>query len=135
MRLQREEDRCQARDAEVERLRSEAAELTSDMSACRQKEADLLQFTQKLTDKNVTLQSDLAAAEARASTLESEHGRLAAAVAELEAHGGQTGVELEEERKRRKAETEMLAKKLAEKSKQVNRVERNSVDVCLILSP
>jgi hypothetical protein len=28
----------------------------ADMAACRRKEAELLEFTQKLTDKNVTLQ-------------------------------------------------------------------------------
>ncbi len=56
MQLQRVEERSEERSAEVERLRSEAVELLSDMAACRRKEAELLEFTQKLTDKNVTLQ-------------------------------------------------------------------------------
>ncbi len=56
MQLHRVEERSEERSAEVERLRSEAVELLSDMAACRRKEAELLEFTQKLTDKNVTLQ-------------------------------------------------------------------------------
>ena len=46
------------------------------MIACRKKEADLLEFTQKLTETNVTLQSECAFTEGRASALESEHTRL-----------------------------------------------------------
>lgn len=56
MQLQRVEERSEERNTEVERLRLEAVELMSDMAACRRKEAELLEFTQKLTDKNVTLQ-------------------------------------------------------------------------------
>ena len=56
MQLKRVEDRSEERSAEVERLRSEAVEILADMAACRTKEAELLEFTQKLTDKNVTLQ-------------------------------------------------------------------------------
>ena len=56
MQLQRVEERSEERSAEVERLRSEAVDLLADMAACRRKEAELLEFTQKLTDKNVTLQ-------------------------------------------------------------------------------
>ena len=40
-------------------------ELAIDMAACQKKESELLEFTQKLTDTNVTLQSDLAFAEGR----------------------------------------------------------------------
>ena len=46
------------------------------MIACRKKEAELLEFTQKLTETNVTLQSECAFTEGRASALESEHTRL-----------------------------------------------------------
>ena len=46
------------------------------MVACRKKEAELLEFTQKLTETNVTLQSECAFTEGRASALESEHTRL-----------------------------------------------------------
>ena len=46
------------------------------MIACRKKEAELLEFTQKLTETNVTLQSECAFTEGRASALESEHTRI-----------------------------------------------------------
>ncbi len=128
MRLQREEDRCGEMGAESDRLRGEAAELREDMSACRRKEAELLEFTQKLTDKNVTLQSDLTSSEARTSALEAEHARLAGRSAELEAQLSQTGVELEEEGKRRRSETELMARKLAEKAAQVESLTRQTLD-------
>jgi hypothetical protein len=117
MQLQREEEKCAAKAAEVERMRTEAAEMGEDMAGCRRKEAELLEFTQKLTDKNVTLLSDLTTLEARSSALEVEHSRLAGQVGELETGASQTSVELSEERKKRIVETELLAKKLAEKSR------------------
>ena len=65
MQLQREEEKCASRSTEIERLKQEAAEIGEDMAACRRKEAELLEFTQKLTDKNVSLQSNLTGLEAR----------------------------------------------------------------------
>ena len=50
------------------------------MAACRRKESELLEFTQKLTDKNVGLQSAFTALEAKAAAVEGEHARLAAKV-------------------------------------------------------
>ena len=41
----------------------------------RKKEAELLEYTQKLTDKNVMLQSEFTDTEVRARTLEEEHTR------------------------------------------------------------
>ena len=46
------------------------------MTSCRAKEADLLDFTQKLTDKNVNLQSEYSSLESRVQTLEVENSRL-----------------------------------------------------------
>ena len=86
MQLQKAEENNKAKAKEIERLRTENQEVNEDMAACRQKEAELLEFTQKLTDKNVTLQSDLATSEAKSSTLDSEHCRLSAKVADLEAN-------------------------------------------------
>ena len=56
--LTSEAEKVAARDTEVARLRAEATEILSDMAACRRKEGELLDFTQKLTDKNVGLQSE-----------------------------------------------------------------------------
>lgn len=43
------------------------------MESCRNREAELLEFTQKLTEKNVRLQSEFTAVEAKAHQLEIEH--------------------------------------------------------------
>ena len=76
MRLSSEEDKYSASNVEVERLKADNNELSNDMESCRKKEAELLEFTQKLTESNVTLQSECQFIEARASTLEAEHTRL-----------------------------------------------------------
>ena len=128
MQLQRMEEMSNAKSTEVDRLRTEAVNLNEDMSACRAKEAELLQFTQKLTDKNVTLQSDLATAEAKSSALDTEHSRLAGLKAELEANLTQTRLDLEAEVKRRTEETEMLAKKLAEKVRLAENLSQRTTD-------
>ena len=54
--LQRVEMRSEERHKEVERLRIEAVQLLADVQACRSREAESLEFTNKLTDKNVKLQ-------------------------------------------------------------------------------
>ena len=38
-------------------LKAEAVEVLADMANCRRKEGELLEYTQKLTNKNVFLQS------------------------------------------------------------------------------
>ena len=41
---------------EIEVLQEEMAELSTDMKSCKEKEAKLLEFTEKLTETNVSLQ-------------------------------------------------------------------------------
>ena len=42
--------------SEIEVLQEEMAELSTDMKSCKEKEAKLLEFTEKLTETNVSLQ-------------------------------------------------------------------------------
>ena len=42
--------------SEIETLREEMTEISADMKSCREKEAKLLEFTEKLTETNVCLQ-------------------------------------------------------------------------------
>ena len=42
--------------SEIEILREELSELSTDMKSCTEKEAKLLEFTEKLTETNVSLQ-------------------------------------------------------------------------------
>ena len=42
--------------SEIEVLQEEMSELSTDMKSCKEKEAKLLEFTEKLTETNVNLQ-------------------------------------------------------------------------------
>jgi len=128
LQLEKEKERCSARDCEVERLRMESVEVQSDMASCRRKEAELLEFTQKLTEKNVCLQSEFSSIEARASVLEEEHARLSSALARSESQLGDVTAQLEMETSKRREETEMLARKLAEKTRSCDSHSQSSVD-------
>ena len=68
-----------------------------------------MDFTQKLTDKNFNLQSEFGSVETRAATLEEEHGKIVTNLARAES---KLTVVVETSKKRK--ETEMLARKLAE---------------------
>ena len=126
--LSSETEKVSARDEEISRLRQEASELVSDMSACRRKETELLEFTQKLTDKNVTLQSELSSVDCKATTLESEHQRLLVDLTAAETKLAVVITELEDERAKRKEETELLARKLAEKVKALETASQRVID-------
>ena len=123
-----ETEKVAARDEEITRLRQEASELVSDMSACRRKETELLEFTQKLTDKNVTLQSELSSVDSKAATLESEHQRLVVDLTTAETRLAVVITDLEEEKVKRKEETELLARKLAEKVKALETASQRVID-------
>ena len=126
--LSSETEKVSARDEEISRLRQEASELVSDMAACRRKETELLEFTQKLTDKNVTLQSELSSVDCKATTLESEHQRLLVDLTAAETKLAVVITELEDERAKRKEETELLARKLAEKVKALETASQRVID-------
>ena len=61
----RERERLSASEAEVAALQASQADMQSDLDGCHAKEADLLDFTQKLTEKNVELQSQISGFQAR----------------------------------------------------------------------
>merc|ERR1719481_311570 len=129
LQLERETEKVELRDQEVARLREEAVEVQADMAAVRRKEADLLEFTQKLTDKNVQLQSEFSSVEGRAQTLVEEHNQLVAALARAEAKLQEVTRALEEEASTRREETELLARKLAEKTRASEADRQQVIDV------
>ncbi|XP_069697891.1 coiled-coil domain-containing protein 186-like isoform X2 [Periplaneta americana] len=114
--LQHEQEKLGASQGEVERLRLSNAELQQDMAACREREAELLDFTQKLTDKNVRLQSEFSATEAKAQQLECEQGPLQRQITELENRVSKLSQQLEQEQQQRKEESQLLARHLAERT-------------------
>ena len=67
------------------------------MTSCRAKEADLLDFTQKLTDKNVNLQSEYSSLESRVQTLEVENSRLNKLLAAAEKRANELEISLSQQ--------------------------------------
>ncbi|KAK1135444.1 hypothetical protein K0M31_000039 [Melipona bicolor] len=114
--LQHKNQYLTSTEVEIQHLRLANEELQADMSACRQKEAEMLDFTQKLTDKNVRLQSEFTAIEAKAKQLEQENGPLHQRINELIDKVKVLEESLTRERKVRIEECEALAKRLAEQT-------------------
>lgn len=90
--------------------------MQSDMQACRQKEADMLDFTQKLTDTNVRLQSEFITIQTKANDLKSEQGPLRECINGLTGKVKTLEEDLMQERKKRREECEILAKHVAEQT-------------------
>ncbi|GAB1868831.1 hypothetical protein CAJAP_09910 [Camponotus japonicus] len=116
LQLQHKEECLASAETRILQLRSANEELQFDMQACRQKEADMLDFTQKLTDKNVRLQSEFIAIQTKVSDLESEHGPLHDCINELTNKIKVLEEDLMQERKKRREECEILAKHVAEQT-------------------
>ncbi|CAL7937946.1 unnamed protein product [Xylocopa violacea] len=114
--LQHKDQYLASTETEIQHLRWTNEELQADMSACRQKEAEMLDFTQKLTDKNVRLQSEFTAIEAKVKQLEEENGPLHERISELIKKVKTLEESLAQERKSRTEECEILAKHLAEQT-------------------
>ncbi|KAL6257412.1 hypothetical protein P5V15_010984 [Pogonomyrmex californicus] len=114
--LQQKEEHMASIEMELLQLRSTNEELRSDMQACRQKEADMLDFTQKLTDTNVRLQSEFTAIQGKADHLEAEQGPLHDCISELTSRIKTLEEDLKQERKKRREECEILAKHVAEQT-------------------
>ncbi|XP_070511664.1 coiled-coil domain-containing protein 186 isoform X2 [Cardiocondyla obscurior] len=114
--LQQKEEYIMLVEEKLLQLQSTNEELVSDMQACRQKEADMLDFTQKLTDTNVRLQSEFIAIQTKVNYLESEQGPLRERIHELTSRIKSLEGDLMQERKKRKEECEILANHVAEQT-------------------
>lgn len=129
MQLNHEQERLLASQEEVERLRQTNQELQQDTTACREREAELLDFTQRLTDKNVRLQSEFSATEAKARELELEAARLVRQNSEIQQRLSASAAELESERSARQHEAELLARALAERTAYAQKLEQQCNDL------
>ncbi|XP_033324802.1 coiled-coil domain-containing protein 186 isoform X1 [Megalopta genalis] len=114
--LQHKEQCQQSAEAEIDNLRLVNEELQADMYACRQKEAEMLDFTQKLTDKNVRLQLEFTAIEAKVKKLEEEHEPLHARIRHLMEEVKILEVKLAKEQETRTEESKLLAMHVAEQT-------------------
>lgn len=128
LQLDKEVEKCVTRDEEIQRLRSEAKDLQSDMTSCRAKEADLLEFTQKLTDKNVNLQSEFSSLESRANCLEQEHSRLEVCLADTETKLNETETRLSLEIKDLSCLNKSLQSELNARAAEFGTASQQSVD-------
>ncbi|KAK3921982.1 Coiled-coil domain-containing protein 186 [Frankliniella fusca] len=126
--LQHYEDQLATCRNEMERLRQTNVELQLDAAACREREAELLDFTQKLTEKNVRLQSEFSALEAKAHMLESEQQPLKRKLVEAESKIKALTVDLEEEKRLRQEENSILARHLAESTHKLEQTEQQLED-------
>lgn len=106
-----------ATESELQRLQAANKELQVDMDCCVHRENQMLEFTQKLTDKNVRLQSDFTITESRLKELEKELVPFREQVKELKARIKEITEELRDEKKKRADECELLARHLAEQTK------------------
>ncbi|KAL1122844.1 hypothetical protein AAG570_003170 [Ranatra chinensis] len=114
--LLQERERVETTTSELERLRKSNKELMNDMASCRNREAEMLTFTQKLTTKNVQLQSEFSAVETKASTLEREYQCAEDTIANLRNRLKVVEKELKEEQSKRAEECRLLARQVAEKT-------------------
>lgn len=117
MQMQHGQEKLTSSQAEVERLRESNEELLKEMALCREREAELLDFTQKLTEKNVRLQSEFSAIEAKAEMLELEQGPLQRRKSDLEEEVSALKLDLQKEQRQRMDENTLLARHLAERTK------------------
>lgn len=126
--LQHYEDQLVNCRSEMDRLRQTNTELQQDAAACREREAELLDFTQKLTEKNVRLQSEFSALEARAQMLESEQQPLTRKLSDAEKRVESLAKDLEEEQKKRQEENSILARHLAESTHRLEQTQQQLED-------
>jgi chromosome segregation ATPase len=103
---------------ELEYLRTKIQEKEADVEAAaadatawHAKEAELLSYTQQLTDKLVAVQSEAMATANKAQLLEAEHQPLAQRNKQLETRLAETQKELETEKTARQQEMQLLSRK------------------------
>uniref|UniRef100_A0A1B6GEI2 Coiled-coil domain-containing protein 186 n=1 Tax=Cuerna arida TaxID=1464854 RepID=A0A1B6GEI2_9HEMI len=129
LQLQQERDRVMSLQSEMSQLRASNDELLQDMASCRVREADMLEFTQKVTAKNVRLQSEYSCIEAKARQLQCEEEPLQRRVDELSKKIEALQKELNKERADRGEEKKLVARHLAEKTARVETLTREVDDL------
>ncbi|XP_043218960.1 coiled-coil domain-containing protein 186-like [Amphibalanus amphitrite] len=126
--LERERERLAASQAEVAALQASQADLQADLDGCHAKEADLLDFTQKLTEKNVELQSQISGFQARSQAAEFEARQFSSCREELEDRLADLTGRLAREQEARTTDNQLLARRLAERTRQVEELTRRAED-------
>jgi len=115
--LENERERLSKNQEELENIRQTNSDLEHDMERCRAKENELLEFTGKLTEKNVNLQSDHTALRERARFLEEDEENRTKKVAELEFLLKNCQLELQDEKENRARESSAWCQNISDKSR------------------
>lgn len=112
-----EQEQRDADSQQVSCLKQRNSELETDMEACRIREAEMLLFTQQLTDKNVRLQSEFSTLETKVQQLTCEQTLSKRDIKKYETQTNLLTEQLDKERTLRQDENQVLARHLAEKTK------------------
>lgn len=103
-------------------------QLCEDMEYCQGREAYSLDYTQKLTETNVKLQSEFTTLEAKVKELEKEHVPLKETIVRLKTKIKGLEAHLLMEKTKRIEECELLAKHVAEQTQLAQNLERKLED-------
>ncbi|XP_044262854.1 coiled-coil domain-containing protein 186 isoform X2 [Tribolium madens] len=114
LQLRNEQDQNRVCNDQIGLLKQRNAELEADILACREREAELLLFTQQLTEKNVRLQSEFTALETKVQQLTCEQAILKRSLKEQETKNGVFSAQMTEERAKLGEEVEGLRLELSE---------------------
>ncbi|EEZ97593.1 Uncharacterized protein C10orf118 homolog-like Protein [Tribolium castaneum] len=114
LQLKNEQEQNKACNEQISLLKQRNAELEADILACREREAELLLFTQQLTEKNVRLQSEFTALETKVQQLSCEQTILKRSLKEQETKNAVVSAQMTAERAKLSAEVEGLRVELDE---------------------
>ncbi|XP_074041943.1 coiled-coil domain-containing protein 186 isoform X2 [Leptinotarsa decemlineata] len=117
LQMKHEQDQLLASNEQMSLLKKRNLELESDMEYCRNRESELLLFTQQLTDKNVRLQSEFTSMETKVQQLTCQETLLRRQIKEQETRSSIQTDKLSEEIQRQKEEIEDISKNFKNVSK------------------
>ncbi|KAK9889160.1 hypothetical protein WA026_004441 [Henosepilachna vigintioctopunctata] len=112
LQLMNEQAQLNACNEQMAILKSRNSDLENDMESCRAREAELLLFTQQLTDKNVRLQSEFTALETKVQHLTSEQTLIKRTTKEHETKAAMLLGQLTEQKQKHLDEMDAIKKNL-----------------------
>ncbi|XP_044764847.1 coiled-coil domain-containing protein 186-like [Coccinella septempunctata] len=128
LQLINEQEQLKACEEQMAILKCRNSDLESDIEACRTREAELLLFTQQLTDKNVRLQSEFTALETRIHQLTSEQTQIKRSTKEHETKAAMLLGQLSEQKQKYLDEIDTLRKSLNEEKVQNAKLKQELYD-------
>ncbi|KAL3289434.1 hypothetical protein HHI36_022859 [Cryptolaemus montrouzieri] len=128
LQLINEQEQLKACSEQMNILKARNSDLESDVESCRKREAELLLFTQQLTDKNVKLQSEFTSLETKVHQLTSEQTLIKRSTKEHETKTAMLLGQLSEQKQKHLEEVESLKKSLNEHIQQNAQLKQDLFD-------